>query len=97
VNNSSGTASAVALRSDWHPDARDAESVEDTAHKVGLGRSIIYRALHPDPAKRDGLPFLPSLKAGKRRLIRVEARRAWLKQLEERESAGAEPRRDEPA
>jgi hypothetical protein len=80
--------SAAAPRSDWHRDERDAESVEETAHKVGLGRSIIYRALNPDPAKRDGLPFLPSLKAGKRRLIRVAARRAWLNELEERESAG---------
>jgi hypothetical protein len=87
VNKFSDTASAAEQRSDWHPDDRDAESVEETAHKVGLGRSLIYRALNPDPAKRDGLPFLPSLKAGKRRLIRAEARRAWLKQLEERESA----------
>jgi predicted DNA-binding transcriptional regulator AlpA len=81
--------SAVAPGGDRHPDEKDAQSVEETAHKVGLGRSIIYRALNPDPSKRDGLPFLPSLKAGKRRLIRAEARRAWLRQLEELESASA--------
>jgi hypothetical protein len=97
VNKLSDSASAAVPRGHWHPDHRDAESVDETAHKVGLGRSIIYRALNPDPAKRDGLPFLPSLKAGKRRLIRVAARRAWLKQLEERESAGAGQASDEPA
>jgi hypothetical protein len=84
--------SAVASRGDWHPDEKDAESVEDTAHKAGVGRSIIYRALNPDPAKRGGLPFLPSLKVRKRRLIRAEARRAWLRQLEELESASAQGR-----
>ena len=81
--------SAGALRSDWRPDEKDAESIEDTARKAGVGRSIIYRALAADPAKRGGLPFLPSLKVGKRRLIRAEARRAWLRQLEELESASA--------
>jgi hypothetical protein len=82
---------ATTPRGEWHADEKDAESVEETAHKVGLGRSIIYRALNPDPTKRDGLPFLPSLKAGKRRLIRAEARRAWLRQLEELESPSAKP------
>lgn len=80
---------AVRPGSDWHPDERDAESVEDTAHKAGVGRSIIYQALNPDPLKRNGLPYLPSLKVGKRRLIRAEARRAWLKQLEELHCAAA--------
>lgn len=77
----------VRLRNDWPLDERDAESVEDTARKAGVGRSIIYRALNPDPMKRDGLPYLPSLKVGKRRLIRSEARRTWLKRLEELHSA----------
>ena len=85
--NTEATSPATRHSGDWHPDEKDAFSVEETAHKLDLGRSIIYRALNPDPAKRGQLPHLPSLKVGKRRLIRTEARRAWLKQLEELESA----------
>jgi hypothetical protein len=80
---------AAAKPGDWHPDQLDAESVENTAHKTGVGRSILYLAMHPDPARRRGIPFLPSLKIGKRRLVRAEARREWLRQLEELESASA--------
>jgi hypothetical protein len=61
----------------------DAESVEETARATGLGRTTIYKAINPDPAKRDGLPFLPSVKVRNRRLIRTEVRRAWLQKLEE--------------
>jgi hypothetical protein len=67
----------------------DAESVEATARAVGLCRTVLYQALNLDPTKRNGLPLLPSLKVGKRRLIRREARQAWLKQLEELQSANA--------
>jgi hypothetical protein len=89
-NTQDSETSAVALRGgDWHPDERDAESVDEAAHNSNLGRSILYRALNPDPDKRDGLPFLPSLKVGKRRLILRETRRAWLRQLEQLESGGA--------
>ena len=83
--------SAVAPRGDWHPDEKDGESVEEAAHASGVGRSIIYRAINPDPAKRGGLPFLPSVKVGKRRIILRPTRRAWLRQLEELESARANP------
>jgi hypothetical protein len=68
----------------------DAESVDQTAKATGLGRTTIYKALNPDPAKREGLPFLPSMKVRKRRLIRTETRRAWLKQLEELQSVAAD-------
>jgi hypothetical protein len=68
----------------------DAESVEATARAVGVCRTKVYEALNPDPEKRNGLPLLPSFKVGRRRLIRREARQAWLKQLEELQSASAD-------
>jgi hypothetical protein len=60
----------------------DAESPEQAAHACGVGRSTIYLAMSPDPAKRKGLPFLPSFKIGQLRRIRAETRRQWLKDLE---------------
>lgn len=50
--------------------------------KSGVCRSLIYKAINKDPAKRAGLPFLPSFKVGRRRLIRLARRRAWLSELE---------------
>ncbi|NQW09430.1 MAG: helix-turn-helix domain-containing protein [Alphaproteobacteria bacterium] len=49
---------------------RVAVSVEDAAAMAGIGRTTIYAAL--------GSGTLPSLKIGKRRLIRVEALKAWI-------------------
>lgn len=49
---------------------RVAVSVEDAAVMAGIGRTSIYAAL--------GSASLPSLKIGKRRLIRVEALKAWI-------------------
>jgi hypothetical protein len=43
---------------------------------------MLYQAMSDDPEKRQGLPFLPSLKVGKRRLIRSEALRGWLTSIE---------------
>lgn len=82
--------SIVTPSDDYRSRGPDAESIEDTARALGVGRSFVYRAIHPDPAVRDGLPFLPSIKAGKRRLVRIEARRAWLAELEERCVADAQ-------
>jgi excisionase family DNA binding protein len=48
--------------------------VEDAAKLAGLGRTEIYKAI------KDG--GLASLKAGKRRLIWVDALRRWLAGLE---------------
>jgi hypothetical protein len=76
----------VVLKSYIEPDA---ESVEATARAIGLCRTVLYQALNPNAAKRNGLPLLPSFKVGRRRLIRREARQAWLKQLEELQSANA--------
>ena len=45
-------------------------SVEDAAAMVGIGRTTLYAAL--------GNGSLPSLKIGNRRLIRVDALRAWI-------------------
>jgi hypothetical protein len=81
--------SATAPHGDWRSDEKDGESVEEAAHASGVGRTIIYRAINPDPAKRGGLPFLPSVKVGKRRIILRPTRREWLRQLEELESASA--------
>lgn len=49
---------------------RLAVSVEEAAAMSGLGRTTIYLAL--------GEGSLRSLKVGKRRLIRVEALKAWM-------------------
>jgi hypothetical protein len=78
-----------------HPDEPDATSVEVAARAVGLSRSLLFLAMSQDPEKRRGLPFLAYVKAGKRRLIRTETRRAWLKQLEESAKSAAlrRPRR----
>jgi hypothetical protein len=65
-----------------HAPGSDAHSVEETAHHSGVGRSTIYKAINPDPAKRDGLPFLASFTVGRRRLIRTSTRQAWLAALE---------------
>lgn len=45
-------------------------SVEDAAAMVGIGRTTLYAAL--------GNGSLPSLKIGNRRLIRIEALKAWI-------------------
>ena len=49
---------------------RLAASVEDPAAMAGVGRTTLYTAL--------GAGSLRSLKIGKRRLIRVEALKAWI-------------------
>lgn len=72
---------------DVSPPAVEAVSVDKFAEISDLGRSFVYRALHPDPAYRRGLPFLPSVKVGKRRLIRLEAGRQWLTALETKSAA----------
>lgn len=45
-------------------------SVDDAAAMAGVGRTTLYAALS------DG--SLPSLRIGRRRLIRVEALKAWI-------------------
>jgi hypothetical protein len=82
--------SAAAPRVDRRLDARDAESIYEAAHNSNLGRSTICKAISPDPRKRGNLPFLPSIKIGHRRIILRATRLAWLKQLEELASAGAD-------
>lgn len=54
--------------------APEAISVEDAAKISGLGRTTVYAAISTGA--------LPSVKFGKRRLVRVAALRAWLQQLE---------------
>ncbi|MEQ9335157.1 helix-turn-helix domain-containing protein [Thalassobaculum sp.] len=49
---------------------RVAVSIDDAAAMAGIGRTTLYAAL-----ARGGLP---SLKIGKRRLVQVEALKAWL-------------------
>jgi hypothetical protein len=61
---------------------RDAKNVQQTAENCGVCPSIIWRAISPDPAIRKGLPYLPSLKIFRRRLIRTEATKQWLEELE---------------
>ena len=47
-----------------------------------FGRTMLYRAMSDDPAYRGTLPYLPSLKVGRARRIRLETGRAWLCELE---------------
>lgn len=54
----------------------EAMSVEETARRSDLGRTTIYAAIMSGA--------LPSLKVGRRRLVRPEAHRAWLHALERR-------------
>jgi excisionase family DNA binding protein len=49
---------------------RLAVSVEDAANMAGIGRTTLYAAL--------GVGSLRSLKIGKRRLIAVDALKAWI-------------------
>ena len=57
-----------------HAKEQLAVRVEEAARMAGVGRTEIYRAI------KDGR--LPSLKIGKRPLVRVEALGAWLRALE---------------
>jgi excisionase family DNA binding protein len=54
--------------------ATEALSVEQAASAAGVSRTLLYEHI----ASGD----LPSLKVGKRRLVRVEALRRWLESLE---------------
>lgn len=56
--------------------AAEAMSVEEAARRAGVGRTTIYAAIMNGE--------LPSLKVGRRRLVRAEAHRAWLHGLERR-------------
>jgi excisionase family DNA binding protein len=61
--------------------AQLALSVREAAALAGVGRTILYAAV--------GSGELPSLKVGRRRLIRIESLEAWLKSLETETSASA--------
>jgi hypothetical protein len=76
-----------------------AYGIIESCRRDGTGRSTKYKAINPDPQKRDGLPFLPSFNVGRRRLILAADHQEWLEKLrnaslaadllEELESAGA--------
>ena len=57
----------------------EAESVADAARRAGVSRTFLY--------ERIAAGDLPTVKVGKRRLVRVEALRAWLLGLERRQAA----------
>lgn len=59
-------------------------NVKEAAAKAGVSRTLLYEALSPELAAQRGWPVLPSIVLGGRRLIRVEALRAWLASLESR-------------
>lgn len=52
----------------------EAISVVEAAARAGVSRTLLYEAI--------GTGALPSVKLGKRRLVRVEALRRWLEALE---------------
>jgi hypothetical protein len=53
-------------------------------------RSLKYRAIDPDPAKRGGLPYLPTFKVGRRRLMMAADHRAWLEALRTASTSAAD-------
>lgn len=52
----------------------EALSVEDAARRAGISRTFIYANISSGA--------LPSVKIGRRRLVRIEALRHWLKSME---------------
>jgi hypothetical protein len=62
----------------------EALNVKEAAARAGVSRTLLYEALSPELAEQRGWPILPSIALGGRRLIRVEALRAWLAALESR-------------
>ena len=70
----------------WRQAAADNEpetlSVAEAAERAGISRTLIYEALSSRLAKERGWPVLPSISLGGRRLVRLEALRAWLLSLE---------------
>ncbi len=75
----------------------EAVSVDDAARISGFCRSFLYPALNPDPAKRKGLPYLPSLKVRKARRIRLSTLRQWLANLERAQQPPAVDMADRPS
>jgi hypothetical protein len=74
---------------------RRAERLEPLAYDIamscrldGLCRSTKYKAINPDPEKREGLPFLKTFKAGTRRLMLSVDHRAWLAELASQSGGG---------
>ncbi len=66
---------STADRTEPEPNAgREAVSVEDAARRAGVSRTFLYQRISSGE--------LPTVKVGKRRLVRVEALRRWLKSLE---------------
>ena len=51
----------------------------EAARRAGVSRTFLY--------ERIASGELPTIKAGKRRLVRVETLRAWLKRLEQKQAA----------
>ena len=57
----------------------EAEGVAEAARRAGVSRTFLY--------ERIASGELTTIKAGKRRLVRVETLRAWLKRLEQKQAA----------
>ena len=57
----------------------EAVSVDEAARRVGLSRTLLF--------ERIAAGDLPSVKIGKRRLVRLTALRAWLQRLERQPAA----------
>lgn len=60
----------------------EAVSVDDAARVAGVGRTSLYKAMNPDPDRRERFPYLSSIKVGRARRIRLSTLRAWLAALE---------------
>lgn len=64
------------------PDVNRLLSVDEVCGRLSIGRTVLFRAMHPDAGYRRGLPRLRSVTLGGRRLVPSEALREFIAQLE---------------
>lgn len=62
-------------------------SVDAACERLGVGRTLLYRALNPNRRYRRGLPHLKSVMLGGKRLISDEAIELYIAELERQADA----------
>ncbi len=62
-------------------------TVDVTCARLGVGRTMVYKAMHADPKYRRGLPLLRSVTIGGRRLVSDAAIEEFIAALEAQQAA----------
>lgn len=62
-------------------------SVDVTCERLGIGRTMLYRAMHASPEYRKGLPPLRSVTIGGKRLVSDAAIEEFIAALEAQQTA----------